>query len=144
MHHLLAGGEVIEHEVAQVFGVRDAQMHQEIILAAHVEQADHLGQRQDGIAKRIDDLAAVAGQLQRHHGLDVTAEGLVIHLAVGALEHPILLQLAHPLQTGGRCHPDQRGQILVGHARIAKQMGQDIQIQLIQVSHLYSLNRSIF
>ncbi len=85
----------------------------------------------------------MAGQLQRHHGLDVAAEGLVIHLAVGALEHPVLLQLAHPFQTGGRRHPDQRGQILVGHARIAKQMGQDIQIQLIQVSSL-PLNRSIF
>ena len=56
----------------------------------------------------------------------------------------ILLQLAHPLQTGGGGNAHQRGQILVGHARIPKQMGQDIQIQLIQVSHLNSLNRSIF
>ena len=64
MHHLFPGGEVIEDEIAQVFGIGDAQVHQEIILAAHVEQADHLGQGQDGVAKRIDDLATVTGQLQ--------------------------------------------------------------------------------
>ena len=64
VHHLFPGGEVIEDEIAQVFGIGDAQVHQEIILAAHVEQADHLGQGQDGVAKRIDDLAAVTGQLQ--------------------------------------------------------------------------------
>ncbi|MNX61848.1 hypothetical protein D3C86_927850 [compost metagenome] len=135
---------MIEHEIAQVLGVGDAEVHQEIILATHVKQADHLGQRQYGIAKRIYDLPAVARQLQGDHGLDMTAQGLIIHLAVSALQHPVLLQLAHPLQAGGGSHPDQGRQILVGHARIAKQMGQDVQVQLIQVSHLYSFHRSIF
>lgn len=109
-----------------------------------MEQTDHFGQRQNGIAEGIDDLAAVAGQLQGDHGLNMATEGLIIHFAVCPLEHAILLQLAHPLQTGGGGNAHQRGQILVGHARIPKQMGQDIQIQLIQVSHLNSLNRSIF
>ncbi len=141
MHHLFAGGEVIEHEIAQVLGIGDAEVHQKVVLAPHVEQADHLRQRQDGIAEGIDNLAAVAGQLQGDHGLDVTTESLVVHFAVCPLEDIVLLQLAHPLQAGGGGHAHQSSQILVGHARIAKQMGQDIQIQLIQVSHLNSLNR---
>ena len=70
VYHLFPGGEVIEHEIAQVLGVGDAEVHQEIILATHVKQADHLGQRQYGIAKRIYDLPAVARQLQGDHGLD--------------------------------------------------------------------------
>ncbi len=144
MHHLFAGGEVIEDKVAQVLSIGHAEVHQEIILAAHVEQADHLGQHQNGIAKIVDDLAAVTGQLQGDHGLNVTTEGLIIDLAVRPFEHPVLLQLAYPFQTGGGSNPHQRGQILVGHACIPKQMGQDIQIQLIQISHLHSSNRSIF
>ncbi|MNN52863.1 hypothetical protein D3C81_1675870 [compost metagenome] len=104
-----------------------------------LDQYDHVGLATDPAAlaylgeaaQALDVLLAAAVLVEQLEiGLD-PGTGRVAHLGVIALDHPALLQLAHPLAHRGTRQIDHAGDLADGGARILAQQSDDLAIELV-------------
>ena len=133
MRHFLAAGQCRHGEIAQVVAVAHAHVHQEIVGAGHVIQAQHFRQRHQVRVDGFHLWPRMPRQPHRHHGLQADADGGRGDLGVVTQQPPGLAQASHPLERGRGRHAHAFGQVLVRDPCILPQEAQDGEVRSVKV-----------
>ena len=107
------GREPAHCELAEVFGVPDDDVNEEVVGTGDVVHADHLGEGPCMESEAVDLVRCVAAQPEGDHRLEPDAEGSRVDVGVEAEEDPIFLEAAHPFRARRWSDTDDGRQLLV-------------------------------
>ncbi|SCD53081.1 hypothetical protein GA0115247_10773 [Streptomyces sp. PalvLS-984] len=129
---LPARGELVQYQSLQIRRPGDRHVYQVVVRTGEMEQRARLRQGPDPFDERADELPAVRPDLHQQKGLQAPAQQGRVEPQPVPEDHSRTAQPGHPVQTGGRRHPDLGGQLPVRRPGIVLQKPQNTQIHRIQ------------
>jgi len=129
-----AAREGVHGQVAQVVGVADPNVHEEVVLPGHVVDPDRLPEGKGVLPEAPDLLAGVTSQTHEDEGLDGDAEGPGFDLRPEAGEYSAFPEAADSLEAAGGGQADLGGQLLVRQPSILLESRQDGEVDSVQAS----------
>jgi len=116
--HLRLGGEGPHRDVAQMVGVADHHVDEEVVVACHMVERNNLGKLLGVLPETCHLSGLVTMETNSDHRLEANSDHRWVDIGVEATEDTGVLEPADSLGAGGLGDADPAGDLLVGQTRI--------------------------